>query len=82
MLSAERCYPLQCMSQCFVCVRTSTLLNSTALFFPIGAPVVKKMDSTIHRINHYPWPVGKYLENQLRYPVDRDLPLNKLDFTK
>ena len=33
--------------------------------------VVQKMDSTIHRINHYP--VGEYEENQLRYPMDRDL---------
>ena len=36
------------------------------------APVVQKMDSALHRINHYP--VNKYYENQLRYPVDRDLP--------
>ena len=35
------------------------------------APVVEKMDSTIQWINHYP--VDKYLENQLHYPVDRDL---------
>ena len=28
------------------------------------APVVEKMDSTNHWINHYP--VDKYLENQLR----------------
>ena len=31
------------------------------------APVVQKLDSTIHRINHYP--VDKYQGNQLRYPV-------------
>lgn len=37
----------------------------------VQTPVVLKMDSTIHRINHYP--VGEYEENQLRYPVDRDL---------
>ena len=35
------------------------------------APVVQKLDSTIHWINHYP--VNKYYGNQLRYPVDRDL---------
>ena len=35
------------------------------------APVVQKLDSAIHRINHYP--VDKYLGNQLRYPLDRDL---------
>ena len=33
--------------------------------------VVQKMDSAIHRMNHYP--VDKYQENQLRYPQDRDL---------
>ena len=35
------------------------------------ARVVQKMDSAIHRINHYP--ADKYLGNQLHYPVDRDL---------
>ena len=35
------------------------------------APVVQKLDSAIHRINHYP--VDKCQGNQLRYPVDRDL---------
>ena len=35
------------------------------------ALVVQKMDSAIYRINHYP--VHKYKETQLRYPVDRDL---------
>ena len=34
------------------------------------ASIFQKMDSTIHWINHYP--VDKYEENQLRYPVDRD----------
>ena len=33
--------------------------------------LLKKLDSAIHRINHYP--VDKYLGNQLRYPVDSDL---------
>ena len=35
------------------------------------APVVQKLDSAIHWINHYP--VDKCQGNQLRYPVDRDL---------
>ena len=35
------------------------------------AAVVKMLDSTIHRINHYT--VGKYYGNQLRYPVAREL---------
>ena len=33
--------------------------------------VTQKLDSAIHRINRYP--VGTYLGNQLRYPLDRDL---------
>ena len=38
------------------------------------APVVYKLDSPIHRINHYP-AVDKYWGEggQLHYPVDRDL---------
>ena len=35
------------------------------------APVAQKMDSTIHWINHHL--VNKYWENQLHYPVHRDL---------
>ena len=35
------------------------------------APVVEKLDSDIHRINHYP--VDKYKGNKLCYPLDRDL---------
>ena len=35
------------------------------------APVVQTLDSSIHRLNHYP--AGKYLGNQLRYPLDRFL---------
>ena len=35
------------------------------------APVVQKLDSAIHRINHYP--VNKYHKNQLHYPLDSDL---------
>ena len=37
----------------------------------ILAPVVQKLDSAIHQINHYP--VEKCLGNQLRYPLDRQL---------
>ena len=37
----------------------------------ILAPVVQTLDSTIHRINHYP--ADKYYGNQLRYPLDGDL---------
>ena len=42
------------------------LLNTWSL-----VPVVQKLDSTIHGINLYP--EDKYQENQLHYPVDRDL---------
>ena len=35
------------------------------------APVVQTLDSTIHRINHYP--ADKYYWNQLRYPLDSNL---------
>ena len=35
------------------------------------ALVVKMLDSTIHRINHYP--ADKYWGNYLHYPLDRDL---------
>ena len=35
------------------------------------APVVQKLESAIHRINHYA--VDKYWQNQLCYPVDSDL---------
>ena len=34
-------------------------------------PVVQKLDSAIHRINHYP--VDNYYGNQLRYTLDRFL---------
>ena len=42
-------------------------------FFYLGhqALVVQTLDSTIHRINHYP--ADKYYGNQLRYPLDSDL---------
>ena len=35
------------------------------------APVVQKLDSAIHRINHYP--VDKYYKNRLHYPLESDL---------
>ena len=35
------------------------------------APVVQKLDSAIHWINHYP--VDKYYKNRLHYPLDSDL---------
>ena len=35
------------------------------------ARVVQKLDSAIHRINHYA--ADKYYENQLRYPLDSNL---------
>ena len=34
-------------------------------------PVLQKLDTAIHRINHYP--VDKYTGNQLHYSVDRHL---------
>ena len=34
------------------------------------APAGQKMDSAIHRINHYP--ADTYKGNQLQYPLDRD----------
>ena len=37
----------------------------------VQTSVVQKMDSTIQWINLYP--VDEYEENQLRYPMDRDL---------
>ena len=38
---------------------------------PWSQMLLKKLDSAVHWINHYP--VGKYLGNQMRYPVDSDL---------
>ena len=35
------------------------------------APVVQSLDGATHWINHYP--ADKFLENQLHYPLDRDL---------
>ena len=44
---------------------------SSELHNRVLAPVVQKLNSAIHRINHYP--VDKYTGNQLRYLVDSDL---------
>ena len=41
------------------------------IIWSLLAPVLQTLDSAIHRINHYP--ADKYLKNQLRYPLDRDL---------
>ena len=38
------------------------------------APVVRKLDSAIHRINRYP--EDKYYDIQLRYPVDSAIHLS------
>ena len=35
---------------------------------PTLAPVVRTMDSAVHRLNHYP--ADKHWQNQLSYPVD------------
>ena len=45
---------------------------SPSLFLAL---VVQTLDSTIHRINRYP--VDKYYENQLCYPLDSDLTSGK-----
>ena len=37
----------------------------------VQAPVVQKLDSAIHQINHYP--ADTYYAKQLRYPLDSDL---------
>ena len=37
----------------------------------VAQATVQKLDSAIHRINHYP--ADKCYGNQLRYPVDSDL---------
>ena len=44
-------------------------IRQTQELFCHLAPVVQKIDSAIHRINHSP--VAKYKGNQLLYPVDR-----------
>ena len=35
------------------------------------APVVQRLDNSIHRINRYP--ADKYWQNKPRYPLDNDL---------
>ena len=37
----------------------------------VQAPVVRRLDNAIHRLNHYP--VDKCSQNKPRYPLDRDL---------
>ena len=37
----------------------------------VQAPVVQRLDNTIHRINHYP--ADKWWQNKPRYPPDSDL---------
>ena len=39
--------------------------------FTDRAPVVRKLDRAMHRINRYP--EDKYYDIQLRYPVDSNL---------
>ena len=53
--------------------RTLLVLRAFHTTFSVAdlASVVQTLDSTIHWINHYP--EDKYLVNQLRYPLDRDL---------
>ena len=45
------------------------MIHQTQELFCHLVPVVQKIDSAIHRINHYP--MAKYKGNQLLYPVDR-----------
>ena len=50
-------------------------VSDSSFHFPISfkhlAPVVQKLDSAFHRINHYP--VDKCFGNQWCYPLDGDL---------
>ena len=47
---------------------TSSLVRNDITLLAL---VVQTMDSTINQIN--PYPLDKYLGNQLCYPLDRDL---------
>ena len=47
---------------------TSSLVRNDIMLLAL---VVQKMDSTINQTNHYP--LDKYQETRLCYPVDRDL---------
>ena len=47
---------------------TSSLVRNDIMLLAL---VVPKVDSTINQINHYP--LDKYKETQLCYPLDRDL---------
>ena len=45
--------------------------NSSIIIQTVLAPVVRKVDSSIHRINHYP--VDSVIGFPNSYPLDRDL---------
>ena len=49
--------------------------NLAIVFIAHLTLVVQTLDSTMHRINRYP--VDKYYENQLCYPLDSDLTSGK-----
>jgi len=62
--------------------QNSTLPKVTSVFMKILcnkvhsiavhlAPVVRRLDNTIHRINRYP--VDKFKQSKPRYPLDSDL---------
>ena len=51
------------------CCNNSLLINPDKT--KLLVPVVQKLDSAIHRINHYP--ADTYYGKQLRYPLDSDL---------
>ena len=51
--------------------RSKTDVISLTAFLYHQVLVVQKLDSAIHRINHYP--MDKYYENWLRYPLDSNL---------
>ena len=45
--------------------------TSNPVSHSLQAPVVQKVDSTIHRINHYP--VDNAISSRNTYPLDSDL---------
>ena len=60
---------------CGTLPETFTLFQTKICDFPYPisdlAPVVQKLDTAIHQINHYP--ADTYYGKQLRYPLDSDL---------
>ena len=60
-----------CPYQIMLWAQTQWLYEVQVLLTILLAPVVQKLDSAIHRINHYP--ADKYYVNQLRYPLDSNL---------